>query len=130
MKKNICTFICVPMATLFIAGTIVSCNKEVVPPVKEIVYVQTKDTILEKQYADKIKELENKCYLLQDSLNVVKNNFNVVKNDLNNTRDSLKEERFVSNYKFARIKYYTDIAAKGNNIKFLRGWIYRVLKEK
>ena len=53
-----------------------------------------------------------------------------VKNDLNNTRDSLKEERFVSNYKFTRIKYYTDIAAKGNNIKFLRGWIHRVLKEK
>ena len=40
------------------------------------------------------------------------------------------DKRFVSNYKFARIKYYTDIAAKGNNIKFLRGWIYRVLKEK
>ena len=58
------------------------------------------------------------------------NDFNVVKNDLNNTRDSLKEEKFISNYKFARIKYYTDIAAKGNNIKFLRGWIYRVLKEK
>ena len=118
------------MTTLFIAGNLVSCNKEVVPPVKEIIYVQTKDTILEKQYVDKIKELEDKCYLLQDSLNVIKNDFNVVKNDLNNTRDSLKEERFVSNYKFARIKYYTDIAAKGNNIKFLRGWIYRVLKEK
>ena len=28
-----------------------------------------------------------------------------------------------------KIKEYNKIAAKGNNIKYLRGWINRVLKE-
>ena len=34
-----------------------------------------------------------------------------------------------SKYKLERIKYYNDIAGKGNNIKYLRGWIRRTLDE-
>ena len=30
----------------------------------------------------------------------------------------------VAKYKLERIRYYNDIAGKGNNIKFLRGWIH------
>lgn len=41
--------------------------------------------------------------------------------------DSLKSSLFESNYKLERIKYYNDIAKNGNNIKYLRGWINRVL---
>ena len=41
--------------------------------------------------------------------------------------DSLEEELFVAKYKLERIKYYNDIAKKGNNIKYLRGWINRVI---
>lgn len=48
---------------------------------------------------------------------------------LNNVVDSLKTELFVAKYKLERIKYYNDIAAKGNNLKYLRGWINRVLNE-
>ncbi len=43
--------------------------------------------------------------------------------------DSLKSELLVKELKLARIKEYNQIAAKGNNIKYLRGWINRVLEE-
>lgn len=43
------------------------------------------------------------------------------------TKDN--EELIVANYKLERIRYYNNIAAKGNNIKYLRGWINRVLNE-
>lgn len=39
------------------------------------------------------------------------------------TRDSL----LLYKYKIERIRYYNKIAANGNNIKFLRGWINRVI---
>lgn len=40
------------------------------------------------------------------------------------------EDLIVAKYKLERIRYYNSIAAKGNNIKYLRGWINRVLNEK
>lgn len=43
--------------------------------------------------------------------------------------DSLTGELQVANYKLERIRYYNDIAKKGNNIVFLRGWINRVLND-
>ena len=48
---------------------------------------------------------------------------------LNTVVDSLKSENFILQYKLGRVKEYNDIAAKGNNIKYLRGWINRVLNE-
>lgn len=116
MKKFVYVFTSMIVGTTFVTCNMTSCNNEVVPPVKEIVYVPVKDTISEKSNIARIIELEHKCNLLQDSLNAVK--------------DSLGEDLFVAKYKLARVKYYADVAAKGNNIKYLRGWIYRVLKEK
>lgn len=43
--------------------------------------------------------------------------------------DSLEEELLIANYKLERIREYNRIAAQGNNITFLRGWINRVLKD-
>lgn len=43
--------------------------------------------------------------------------------------DSLTGELQVAKYKLERIRYYNDIAKKGNNIIFLRGWLNRVLNE-
>ena len=43
--------------------------------------------------------------------------------------DSLKSELLIKELKLARIKEYNKIAAKGNNVKYLRGWINRVLEE-
>lgn len=94
--------------------SLISYNHNVFP-VEKIIYVPVKDTISEKTNIARIVELEHKCYLLQDSLNIVK--------------DSLGEDLFIAKYKLGRIKYYVDIAAKGNNIKYLRGWCLRVLNE-
>lgn len=43
--------------------------------------------------------------------------------------DSVSEELEVSKVKLERIREYNRIAGQGNNIKFLRGWINRVLNE-
>ena len=53
----------------------------------------------------------------QDSLNAYK------------ADTAISAELFVAKYKLERIRYYNDIAAKGNNIRFLRGWLNRVLNE-
>lgn len=95
---------------------ITACNNS--PVEKEFIYVHVpvhvKDTIAEKANIMRITTLEYELKLTRDSLNIIK--------------DSLNEKLFVANYKLARIKRYNEIAAKGNNIKYLRGWINRVLK--
>lgn len=48
---------------------------------------------------------------------------------LNAQIDSLQKELDVCEFKIERIKYYNSVAAKNNNIKYLRGWINRVLDE-
>lgn len=100
-----------------IAIMTVSCSRRPndIPPVEKIVYVPVKDTISEKTNIARIVQLEHELYLVRDSLNIIK--------------DSIGVDLFVARYKLGRIKYYTDIAGKGNNIKFLRGWIYRAIKE-
>ena len=42
---------------------------------------------------------------------------------------TISADYFIAKYKLERIRYYNNIAGKGNNIKFLRGWINRVLNE-
>lgn len=53
----------------------------------------------------------------QDSLNAYK------------ADTAISAELFVAKYKLERIRHYNEIASKGNNIKYLRGWINRVLNE-
>lgn len=65
----------------------------------------------------KINELRDSINILQDSLLVYKND------------TVIEAELFILRYKLERIKYYNDIAANGNNIKYLRGWINRVINE-
>ena len=95
---------------------ITACNNS--PVEKEFIYVHVpvhvKDTIAEKANIMRITTLEHELKLTRDSLNIIK--------------DNLNKDLFVANYKLARIKRYNEIAAKGNNIKYLRGWINRVLK--
>lgn len=45
---------------------------------------------------------------------------------INMELDSINEELILAKIKLERIKEYNRIAAQGNNIKFLRGWINRV----
>jgi hypothetical protein len=55
------------------------------------------------------------------------NNTKYIIDSLQQANDSLTGKLQVANYKLERIRYYNDVAKKGNNIKFLRGWINRVL---
>lgn len=57
------------------------------------------------------------------------NNTKHIIDSLTHRCDSLTGELQVANYKLERIRYYNDIAKKGNNLKFLRGWIRRVLDD-
>lgn len=98
---------------VIIASMVTSCRYS--PPVKETIYVPVKDTVNEQSNIARIIRLEYDIVLYQDSLRLV--------------RDSLGENLFIANYKLAKIKRYNELAAKGNNIKYLRGWINRALDE-
>jgi hypothetical protein len=98
---------------VIIASIVTSCKYS--PPVKETIYVPVKDTVNEQSNIARIIRLEHDIVLYQDSLRLV--------------RDSLGENLFIANYKLAKIKRYNELAAKGNNIKYLRGWINRALDE-
>lgn len=101
------------MIVIIAIFAISACNQS--PVEKEVIYVPVKDTISDTSNIIRIVNLERELQLTRDSLNSV--------------RDSIGEDLFVARYKLARIKYYNNIAAKSNNIKFLRGWINRVLNE-
>ena len=47
--------------------------------------------------------------------------------NINVELDSINEELILAKIKLERIKEYNRIAAQDNNIKYLRGWINRVL---
>lgn len=70
--------------------------------------------------------IDSRCVKELDSIKYV---YELTKDSLKYTRDSIGEDLFVARYKLGRIKYYTDIAAKGNNIKFYRGWVLRTLND-
>jgi hypothetical protein len=99
---GICVIILCTVCTNFKNNTI---------PVEKIIYVPVTDTTC----VDSLIYYREQLRRTQDSLNAAK--------------DSLGENLFITKYKLARIKYYNDIAAKGNNIKYLRGWINRVLND-
>lgn len=81
------------------------------PPVEKRIYV----TVTDSTAIDSLIYYREQLKRTQDSLAYVK--------------DSLGEDLFIARYKLGRIKYYNQVAAKGNNIKYLRGWINRVLNE-
>ena len=99
MKKLI-----IPFIALFLIG----CGNTA--PIEKIVYVPVTDSIC----VDSLVYYKKILKQTQDSLNAV--------------RDTTAEDLFIARYKLGRIKYYNDIAKNGNNIKYLRGWINRVLK--
>ena len=76
----------------------------------EVQYVQVVDST-------RIIQLEQELQKTKDSLNVYKSD------------TLMSSDEFVLRYKLERIRYYNDIAKNGNNIKYLIGWINRVLEE-
>lgn len=82
-------------------------------PAPTIIYVPVNDST----QTIKIVELQEELRRCRDSLEVYK-------------KDTLiSADLFEARYKLERIRYYNNIAKKGSNIKFLRGWINRVLDE-
>lgn len=65
-------------------------------------------------------EVEN----YKDSIILYKDSINSLITEL----DSVNEELQINKIKIERIREYNRIAAQGNNIKFLRGWINRVIE--
>lgn len=96
---------------LFLGVLYGSCKNNVPEPT--IVYIPVEDSI----NAVKVVNLTEELRRTRDSLNAYK--FDT----------AISEELFIAKYKLEKIKYYNSIAAKGNNIKFLRGWINRTLEE-
>ena len=88
------------------------CAKRITP-VPEIRYVPVTDSTAVNELV-LTKELLRRT---QDSLNAYKSD------------TTISADYFVAKYKLERIRYYNDIAGKGNNIKYLRGWIRRTLDE-
>lgn len=91
-------------------GFVHSCATKVAPSAKIIQYIKVADST-------RIIELENLLQLTRDSLNVYKHD------------TIMDEDEFILRYKLERIRYYNECAGKGNNVKWLRGWINRVLNE-
>lgn len=90
----------------FVILVMFACNKS---PVEGEVHVCTPDTII-----------ITKDIIIFDNRKI---------DSLMTVIDSLNTKLFVTNYKLERIKYYNNIAKKESNLKFLRGWINRVLNE-
>lgn len=87
--------------------------------------VREKEMCISSLYGE-LNKVNDEIYDNNYNIKII-DSLNVVINNKTHLCDSLKEELDVANFKLKRIEYYNDIAAKNNNIKFLRGWINRVL---
>lgn len=96
------------------------------------------DTIGNKYSADaKYFETTRELNLAKDSLDVLRDSLDKVtlnyikviksKDSITKINISNKEKLGVAEYKLIRIREYNRIAAQGNNLKYLRGWIKRVI---
>lgn len=95
---------------------------------KEIIYVPVKDTINDNNNVKRIIELEHIMRTKSSADSIKLEKIKSIKDSLQAENDSLAAELFVAKYKLERIKYYNSIAKKGNNLKYLRGWINRVFE--
>lgn len=91
-----------------------SCSKEYETEKREVIIVE-KDTVV---YKDTFE-----IFVYKEIIKAQRDSIN----DISKQLDSVNSKLFITEYKLNRIKYYNDVAAKGNNIKYLRGWINRVL---
>lgn len=116
MNKHILPYsICISLIVILSVFCISLYKAYDTSPVEKLVYIPVQDTISERSNIATIIRLEHDLALTQDSLRIAK--------------DSIGEDLIVARIKLARIKEYNRIAGKGNNIKYLRGWINRVLED-
>lgn len=89
--------------------------------------VNEKEIYISSLYGE-LNRLNEELYDANYSSEVI-DSLNIIIDSKTHICDSLKGELDVVNFKLERIKYYNDVAAKNNNIKFLRGWINRVIND-
>ena len=82
--------------------------------------------VIDTVYIDNTNE---KLINQYDSLMIVNDSLMIVNDSLILINAKYKNELDVSLFKLERIREYNKIAGKSNNIKFLRGWINRVLED-
>lgn len=96
------------------------------------------DTTTNKYSADaQYFEVSRELNLAKDSIEVLAATLNIaeiriaeamrVKDSIARVNIVTKEKLGVAEYKLLRIREYNRIAAQGNNLKYLRGWIIRTL---
>lgn len=102
------------LVSIIIAVGIISGIIGATHPIKKDIVIQY-DTITE--------------YVIDSSLVEVNDSLCTVIDSLNNDIETVSEELQIATFKLERIKEYNRIAGNGNNIKYLRGWINRVLNE-
>lgn len=87
--------------------------KDTVSIQEETIFKLTTDVVM---YNIEVENYKDSIILYKDSIN-----------SLINELDSINEELLINKIKIERIREYNRIAAQDNNIKYLRGWINRVL---
>lgn len=127
---------------LFFVVILFGCTEVKRPSTVDAIPVDTSytDTIGNKYSADvELFEIARDYNLAKDSIEVLKNTIRIKDLELAKVlakRDSItkvhivtKEKLAIAEYKILRIREYNRIAAQGNNLKFLRGWIIRTINK-
>ena len=91
---------------------IIACSLAIFIPVKENV-IRVDTVVVHVPDSNIVKQIDSLCHKM-DSIEAL------------NVR--YEEELNIALFKLDRIKEYNRIAGNGNNIKYLRGWINRVLE--
>lgn len=106
----------------------ISCKPKVTVP-------REPDAMLRERFDSVSRELniaKDSIIYLNKSLELEKQKYEVTVSNLNScdsTNTVLRSDLFVANYKLGRIKEYNEIVRKNpSQVKFLRGWINRVLE--
>jgi len=114
---------------LFIALCAISCKPKA--------NVITKPDVVSRHKFDSVStELnvaKDSIIYLKNRLELVESQYDIASSNLNScdsTNVILRSELFVANYKLGRIKEYCNIVKRDNTqLKFLRGWVNRVLED-
>lgn len=119
VKNKVCIAIAISLLFIFLVSTIVVAathdkkQNDIINEKDDYIYELNEKLIIQNI------EVEN----YKDSIVLYKDSINSLINEL----DSVNEELQINKIKIERIREYNRIAAQGNNIKFLRGWINRVI---
>jgi hypothetical protein len=127
-KFYIIVIICITVIGIFIGGLIY----DTINKYNEAVEYENIIDSLKVEISSRDFELEQAIpYYKYDSLEnlytVEKLKYDSIISEAEDSIEILNEELLVCYIKLDRIKEYNRIAAQGNNIIFLRGWINRVL---